>query len=133
MKRTILLLPLLLFGLGAIADDFDSATDDLDNEADELQSVTGNFGYTAPDSGYTYDWRSGNSYTWSHGYDGTINVRGYNLNTGGMWNTTIEPNGSMHGFDSNTNYWTYDSRTGTYMNMGTGTICTGKGYARVCN
>jgi hypothetical protein len=91
--------------------------------------------YTAPrpESGTTYDWQSGNSYSWRHEPDGNTKVNGFNVNTGSIWNTTIKPNGSMNGSDSHMNPWTYDANTKTYMNFGTGKICVGEGAARVCS
>src|SRR5262245_43041896 len=87
----------------------------------------------AQNSGSTYDWESGNMYNWNRDFSGSTHLRGYNFNTGSQLNTTIQPNGSMRGFDSNSNYWNYDARSGTYMNFGTGTICVGKSAGRVCN
>ena len=84
-------------------------------------------------SGSDYDWRSGNSYYWNTDSQGNTNVRGFNTRTGSHWNTTIEPDGDMRGYDSNYNPWTYDSGSGFYQNFGTGETCIGKGYARVCN
>lgn len=84
-------------------------------------------------SGSDYDWRSGNSYYWNTDSQGNTNVRGFNARTGSRWNTTIEPDGDMRGYDSNYNPWTYDSGSGFYQNFGTGETCIGKGYARVCN
>lgn len=84
-------------------------------------------------SGSMYDWRSGNSYTWNKAFDGTTNLRGFNVQNGTHWNTTIQPNGDMHGLDGKNNYWTYHQGTGFYQNFGTGQICTGQGYARQCN
>jgi len=86
-----------------------------------------------PSSGSTYDWQSGNSYTWRKSLSGDTNVNGWNVNTGSMWNTTIKPNGSMNGYDSQMNPWTYDSRTKTYINYGTGKMCVGEGATRVCS
>ena len=83
-------------------------------------------------TGSTYDWQSDNLYTWSRRSNGTTDVQGSNLRTGSMWNTTIKADGSMTGWDKNLNYWTYDRRSGTYMNLGTGQICVGEGVARVC-
>ena len=74
------------------------------------------------DGGYTYDWRSGNSYSTIHNFDGSHTVYGTNLNTGSSWTTTIDPSGNMRGFDSNGNSWSYDRGTGTYINYGTGEI-----------
>src|SRR5712691_9960433 len=86
----------------------------------------------AAQSGSSFDWQSGNQYRWNRNYDGATDVRGFNFNTGSMWNTRIQPNGDMRGMDSRDNSWNYNSRTGTYWNSD-GTFCTGKGYARVCN
>ena len=86
----------------------------------------------SPRSGSTYDWRSGNSYRWREDSSGNTRVDGMNLNTGSMWQTTIKPNGSMRGTDSNLNPWTYDSNSKTYFNYGTGKMCVGEGAARTC-
>lgn len=85
-----------------------------------------------PTSGSTYDWRSGNRYSWDRDTSGTTTVRGSNLNTGSLWRTTIQPDGSQRGTDSQGNLWTVSS-SGTYMNYGTGVICIGTGAARVCS
>ncbi|MEO7890998.1 MAG: hypothetical protein ABIW19_13435 [Vicinamibacterales bacterium] len=85
-----------------------------------------------PTSGHTYDWRSGNVYNWTTSPTGSTTVRGMNMANGSIWNSTIKPDGSQTGTDKNLNYWTYNARTGTYMNMGTGQICTGQGAARLC-
>ncbi|MBN2896139.1 MAG: hypothetical protein JXK05_09660 [Campylobacterales bacterium] len=86
-----------------------------------------------PTSGSTYDLTSGNSYTWSKGYDGTTHMSGMNLNTGSTWSADYQKDGSMRGFDSKMNMWSYDSGSGTYINYGTGRMCIGKGAARICN
>jgi hypothetical protein len=83
-------------------------------------------------SKYSYDWQSDNSYTTSTDSNGDSHVYGTNLRTGSMWNTTISRDGSMNGWDSRGNYWTYDTN-GTYMNLGTGEICIGEGLARICS
>lgn len=90
--------------------------------------------YRAPsfDSGSTYDWSSGNIYNWRSTPSGT-HVDGMNMNTGSMWQTDIRKNGSMSGWDSNMNPWTYDAGTKTYMNLGTGKLCVGEGLARICS
>jgi hypothetical protein len=89
---------------------------------------------TAHAQGYgsSYDWQSGNQYNWNT-IGNQTNVQGYNIKNGTRWNTTIQPNGSMTGYDGNGNYWQYDSNSGNYYNYGTGTMCTGKGAFRVCN
>jgi hypothetical protein len=83
-------------------------------------------------SGSTFDAGSGNRYRWIRRYDGSTVVNGMNLQTGSVWTTTIGQDGSMNGFDKNMNSWTYNARTGFYMNYGTGKICTGRGPARSC-
>lgn len=98
------------------------------------------FGYTLPaypsiefpQSGSTYDWRSGNWYHWTREPGGDTNVRGLNVNTGSIWHTTINPDGSMRGTDKNFNLWRYDANTEVYINFGTGEMCTGEGLSRVC-
>jgi hypothetical protein len=90
-------------------------------------------GYSAQtSSGTTFDATSGNQYNWRRNYDGSTDVRGLNFRTGSMWNTTIQPDGSMRGFDKNFNPWSYDSSSGTYLNYGSGKMCVGKGAARTC-
>lgn len=85
-----------------------------------------------PDSGSTYDWRSGNRYRWRRDFNGDTRVNGMNLYTGSTWRQTIKPDGSMRGTDSMMNLWRYDSRTKTYMNFGTGEMCVGSGASRYC-
>ena len=80
-------------------------------------AVADGFGTT-----YRYDWRSGNSYSIQHNFDGSHTVRGWNAGTGSSWTTTISPSGDMRGYDARGNYWTYDRGTGLYMNHGTGEI-----------
>lgn len=82
--------------------------------------------------GSSYDWRSGNSYSWTRNSDGSTDVNGWNLRTGSSWRTTIEPDGDMRGTDSHGNSWTYDNSTGYYHNFGTGKTCFGKGALRTC-
>lgn len=79
-----------------------------------------------------YDWQSGNSYTVTPGFNGGAHIRGFNLNTSSMWNTDIDARGNMRGFDANGDYWTYNRGSKTYMNLGTGRMCIGEGYARTC-
>ena len=80
---------------------------------------------------YYYDYQTGNSYyTNSHG--GNTQVRGFNSRTGSSWNSNIQSNGNISGFNSKGNYWNYNRNTGSYYNSN-GTTCFGKGYTRVCN
>ena len=58
-------------------------------------------------------------------------MNGLNPRTGSMWRSTMQPDGSQRGTGSNGNTWRYNIQTGIYTNSD-GTICTGKGYARVC-
>ena len=85
----------------------------------------------AQSSGSSYDWRSGNSYNWNRNYDGSTTVRGFNSQTGSMWNNTIQRNGDQRGMDSHGNLWNYNAATGSYMNSN-GHGCIGQGYARSC-
>ena len=87
---------------------------------------------TSP-SGTSYDPQSGNTYTWRRQSNGDTRVDGFNVRAGVRWETTIEPDGSMHGTDGKRQPWTYDARTRTYRNLGTGKFCVGEGYARVCS
>jgi hypothetical protein len=88
--------------------------------------------YAFAQSRSVYDWQSGNSYIVTPGIGGGAHIRGFNAGTGSMWSTDIDTRGNMHGFDSNNDYWTYNRGTGTYMNLGTGEMCTGHGYGRIC-
>ena len=91
------------------------------------------YGFEQPSSGYTYDPQSGNSYSWNRDALGNTNVQGMNIQNGTMWNQTIDPRGNQRGTDGDGNMWQYDDSTKTYINFGTGRMCTGEGYARVCN
>lgn len=75
---------------------------------------------------YTYDWKTGNSYTKAGN-----TVYGTNTNTGTTWTSTQTSTGS-YGTDSKGNSWNYDRNTGNYYNSN-GKSCFGKGNARVCN
>ena len=86
-----------------------------------------------PTSGSTYDWRSGNRYSWDRDSSGETTVRGSNSTTGSLWRTTIQPDGSMRGTDSQGNMWRYSAGSNVYMNLGTGVICVGTGASRVCS
>jgi len=87
---------------------------------------------TGPNTGSTFDVTSGNSYTWSRSAAGTTSVSGVNINTGSIWRTTIQPDGSMRGWDKDMNPWTYNAASRLYVNYGTGKICVGEGVTRVC-
>ena len=83
-------------------------------------------------SGSKYDVYSGNSYHWNQSGK-QVTVRGNNLRTGNMWNTTIDNNtGNMRGTDARGNYWNYNSQSGYYYNSD-GTTCFGRGALRTCN
>jgi hypothetical protein len=82
-------------------------------------------------SGSTYDWRNGNQYRWYRSIDGSTTIYGSNPYTGSQWRTTIQPSGDMSGWDSNRDYWRYNSGTGLYWNSN-GTTCFGRGRARTC-
>lgn len=82
---------------------------------------------------YTYDWKTGNSYSTSQNIDGSTTVRGSNLSNGSTWTTTIEKDGTQRGRDTDGNYWKYNGDSGSYINYGTGKSCFGTGAAKVCN
>ena len=82
--------------------------------------------------GSSFDPNSGNSYQWRKDYSGNTYVNGNNFQTGAVWNTTIQPNGDMNGYDSQQNYWNYNAQTGNYWNTN-GTTCWGFGQFRQCN
>ena len=75
---------------------------------------------------YTYDYKTGNSYT-------TIgnSVYGNNARTGSTWNSHTYGSQSF-GTDSKGNSWNYDHNTG-YYNNSNGKTCFGKGALRTCN
>lgn len=79
-----------------------------------------------------YDWQTGNTYNSYQDGSGNTQVNGFNINTGGSWQTTINPNGNMQGRDANGNNWDYNDSTGYYHNYGTGKTCIGKGNFRQC-
>jgi hypothetical protein len=81
---------------------------------------------------HNYDYRTGNAYNTHRDQNGAT-IRGYNSQTGSTWSQRQNNNGSYSGVDSNGNYYSGNNRTGTYINSGTGKICTGTGYSRVCN
>ena len=89
--------------------------------------------YQAPRTTTTYDWQSGNTYTTTTRPGGGATINGFNANTGSTWNTQIDQRGNQQGMDSSGNVWNYNAQTKTYMNFGTGKMCTGEGYARMCN
>jgi len=78
--------------------------------------------YESRTSGSKYDWETGSNYRWQTDPAGNTRVDGFNAETGSSWHTTIKPDGSMRGTDSKGQPWTYDNRTGTYMNYGTGEV-----------
>lgn len=78
--------------------------------------------YLKSNSGYKFDYESGNSFYWNTNQNKETHVLGNNLNTGSTWNTTINPNGDMNGMDSNGNMWNYSKDAGRYINYGTGQI-----------
>lgn len=59
-------------------------------------------------------------------------VEGMNANTGSMWRTTTDNNGDMSGVNAKGQMWNYNSNSGTYMNAGSGKMCTGHGATRIC-
>jgi hypothetical protein len=67
----------------------------------------------------------GNCYTVTPSDNGGYRVQGVNLSTGSQWNSTIDERGSR-GFDADGNYWTYDRRSWSYINYGTGRKCVGQ-------
>jgi hypothetical protein len=64
-------------------------------------------------------------YTVTPRYGGGAYVNGLNAGTGSIWNTDIDRHGNMNGLDARGNYWTYDRGSNTYINTGTGQICSG--------
>ncbi|WP_018234421.1 hypothetical protein [Thioalkalivibrio thiocyanodenitrificans] len=86
----------------------------------------------AQNYGSNYDWRSGNSYSWQRDSTGTTRIQGHNINNGSMWSQSIDRRGNQQGWDSQGNAWSYDNNTGTYINYGTGRICSGSGALRTC-
>jgi hypothetical protein len=83
-------------------------------------------------STYNYDYRTGNSYRTYTDTSGTTYVNGYNYNTGSSWRSTVDKDGDQRGTDSQGNSWQYNARSHSYYNYGTGKMCTGTGYSRIC-
>lgn len=79
-----------------------------------------------------YDYNTNSKYTTTKHDDGTTEVKAYNYTTGSQWQAKTDNDGITRGRDSDNNSWKYNSNTGSYINYGTGKICTGKGYGRVC-
>ena len=77
-------------------------------------------------AGFTYDPKSGNSYST---FGNT--TQGWNLGNGTNWSSTTLGSQSF-GTDSRGNTWNYDHNTG-YYNNSNGTTCFGKGSLRSCN
>jgi len=70
-----------------------------------------------PQTRFTYDATSGNSYqTMTYG-DGRTTVYGSNARTGARWTSYVEADGSQHGFDADGRAWS----------------CVGTGATQVCN
>lgn len=94
-----------------------------------------NYGYNRGNSGYNnynYDYKSGNSYNTRTDLNGSTTTNGYNSRKGDSWRSTTDSSGNQKGTDAKGNSWSYDNRTGNYMNYGTGKTCFGKGEARNC-
>jgi hypothetical protein len=86
----------------------------------------------APRTTTTVDPQSGSVYTTTRRANGQTDIQGSNLQTGAMWRSRIEPNGNQSGTDANGNLWTYDRKSGAYMNTD-GRSCIGTGPLRSCN
>jgi hypothetical protein len=84
-----------------------------------------------PSSRTAFDWRSGNSYSISRDCSNITQVRAFNVRTGSIWRTTIQPDGDMTGTDSEFNLWSYDAQSGFYFST-SGRTCFGRGAARIC-
>lgn len=80
----------------------------------------------------SYDPATGNmTNTYRHA-DGSSDTYGINPRTGSQWNSRSDRRGNQSGTDADGNTWNYNRDTNTYFNHGTGEMCTGSGYARVC-
>lgn len=88
-----------------------------------------------PQAHTEYDWRTGNRYEIEHhddAFEQDTHVKGYNVQTGSSWETTIDDDGDMRGRDADGNSWRYDEGSSLYQNYGTGKTCVGRGAARSC-
>lgn len=86
-----------------------------------------------PRSSSSYDATTGNLYNTHRHADGSSDTYGINAETGSQWNSHTDRRGNSRGTDSDGNMWQHNQDTNTYYNYGTGKMCTGSGYARVCN
>jgi hypothetical protein len=88
--------------------------------------------YSLPQSGSTFDWRSGNLYNWHGDSTGTTHINGFNSRSGTTRDSQVESNGNQSGRDSAGNYGNYNSSNGRDRNFWTGKTCFGSGAARHC-
>ena len=79
-----------------------------------------------------FDPRTGTYYEVDRDPMGNTTVHGANAGTGSQWNTTVDRQGNQNGVDASGNAWNYNKNTTTYMNSGTGKMCTGQGMYRMC-
>lgn len=86
-----------------------------------------------PRSSNSYDPSTGNMYNTYRHADGSSDTYGNNAQTGSQWRSHSDRRGNQSGTDADGNAWNYNRDTNTYFNYGTGKMCTGSGYARVCN
>ncbi len=80
-----------------------------------------------------YDPSTGNMTNTSRYADGSSDTYGNNANTGSQWRSHSDRRGNQSGTDADGNMWNYNRDSNTYYNYGTGKMCTGSGYSRVCN
>lgn len=86
-----------------------------------------------PRTSSNYDATTGNMYNTQRHLDGSSDTYGNNTNTGSQWQSHSDRRGNQSGTDADGNMWNYNRGSNTYYNYGTGKMCTGSGYARVCN
>ena len=74
------------------------------------------------EGGSKHDGQTGSSDRWNPDSIGNAQAGGFSAETGSRWLTTIQADGRVRGMDSKGQPWTYDNRTGAYMNYGTGEV-----------
>lgn len=86
-----------------------------------------------PRSSSNYDATTGNMTNTQRRSDGSSDTYGANTNNGSQWQSHSDRRGNQSGTDADGNMWNYNRGSNTYFNYGTGKMCTGSGYTRVCN
>ena len=85
-----------------------------------------------PRTSNAIDPANGNMYNTYRHADGSSDTYGINPRTGSQWRSHSDRRGNQSGTDADGNAWQYNRDSNTYFNYGTGEMCTGSGYSRIC-